>query len=763
MSECPDELSSLLEEVSRSSLPDGVAQWEAWKRAIQQWAASAARSAQEEFSGFVFGKLWEFRPQTREVQPALLLFCFAALDWFNRHGWRYSEPRNVGGYLLPAAMLLALALEALGTAETRDVRREVLAIASADLKIHARTHLNSLSTVLGEEPWTFDGSTLVLGGLLELPLRAMFAHAGWEAFEELRALLRRGTDPESHMNLAGLVDASVSARWPVLGPALFEKWTGPLDHTILGEEATALLSFYSPARRDPRWFGAARERLAESFHAVGSFNWQGHLRGCCDRLKLFERPDNDAARALLDCLGEADLQDETRDAFEIVLDQAWSCWRQGDPALSLVLAWHESRLCDAYRDREMACSRWTKAEGRLRGEAEGELLLWLVARLRELTQRRDYGAQLALRSPERAAWRTEVVERLRRNPRLRPVAVEFLLWCAPTAAADDAELAALQLLRTKRDRAHLRGLAKHVSRTIQLRSRALSAVADGRLDIFLEEPAGGSHRRSLAEGLAQFSGVRGVEAAARTWLGDPVVEGLIHRAIASAERSFCSAYPDQWATEEERLIARLLEAMRHEFWDARERLRLAVEAGLGRPAEIELAYRETSKLEEGGSGLGTSSFGVDVAFIMRVEAGGLLEAERATFVQCKKLERDAHDGPWQPSLKVQPVQRDDLIAQTESAFYLFLVPPLLRDECWVVPARLVRALMEGGKAKSRLGRGPAARAAKSLANWLLLDIIGLWTGDERREAIERARGKHPGRGPRFLVEITARTGREGQG
>jgi hypothetical protein len=99
-----------------------------------------------------------------------------------------------------------------------------------------------------------------------------------------------------------------------------------------------------------------------------------------------------------------------------------------------------------------------------------------------------------------------------------------------------------------------------------------------------------------------------------------------------------------------------------------------------------------------------------------------------------------------------------LLGRTESAFCLFLVPPFSREECWTLPARLVRGLMETQDSVSVVSRDAVQRAARSLAQWLTYELIGLWTGDERPEVVEAARGTEAS-APDFVVEIAIRQGR----
>jgi len=46
----------------------------------------------------------------------------------------------------------------------------------------------------------------------------------------------------------------------------------------------------------------------------------------------------------------------------------------------------------------------------------------------------------------------------------------------------------------------------------------------------------------------------------------------------------------------------------------------------------------------------------------------------------------------------------------------------------------------------------AAALGKSLGTWLLEDIIGLWTGDDSNELVDKALGTDNGR-PRLILEL----------
>jgi hypothetical protein len=145
--------------------------------------------------------------------------------------------------------------------------------------------------------------------------------------------------------------------------------------------------------------------------------------------------------------------------------------------------------------------------------------------------------------------------------------------------------------------------------------------------------------------------------------------------------------------------------------------------------------------------------GVEVAVVLKVEVEGFLRTERVVFLRVVKLEQRG-EGQWMPTFRLGRELVDSLLLRTDAAFCLFLAPPFPRAECWLVPARLVRGLMETQRSVSGVRREDVQRAARSLAQWLVGDLVGLWTGDERPEALARARQETDA--PDFVVEWVLR-------
>ena len=141
--------------------------------------------------------------------------------------------------------------------------------------------------------------------------------------------------------------------------------------------------------------------------------------------------------------------------------------------------------------------------------------------------------------------------------------------------------------------------------------------------------------------------------------------------------------------------------------------------------------------------------GVEVAFVLDVAVGDFLRTRRVVSMQVVKLEQRG-EGQWLPAFKLGREHLDAQLLRTEAAFCLFLAPPFPRAECWVVPSRTVRALMDAQRSLSGVTREAVQRVARPLSHWLLGDLVGLWTGDERPEALARLTGT--GGAPDFIVE-----------
>lgn len=416
----------------------------------------------------------------------------------------------------------------------------------------------------------------------------------------------------------------------------------------------------------------------------------------------------------------------------------------------LVLLWLEERLfrAGAEQGAQDAFERRNRVREQVRLNPLAEPLCWLAEESAELWAR--MGSERRPSADELTGWRQEVARRFGRKPALRKAAMELFLWCAPDEAASEAELVALSLLKTATDKRNLRRLGEHPSARVRSRVRALHAwLQSGPAST--PEP---SEPATLTSALRHLRAASGVSlAGGRTWLRDRDLEELLFGAISRVERDFTARYPEHFKESGPELVTRLLDGLKQEFQSIEADLSALLSREQAGPVSLDFRYTRTDDAEGEGRGASRAA-GVEVAFLVDVEVPGFLRTKRAAFVQVGKLE-ERGEGQWAPSFRFPRERVEALLGRTEAAFCLFLVPPFAREECWLVPARLVRGLMEAQDSVAVVTRDGVRRAARSLSQWLVYELMGLWCGDERPSVVEQVRGDAEHR-PDFVVEVTMR-------
>jgi hypothetical protein len=73
----------------------------------------------------------------------------------------------------------------------------------------------------------------------------------------------------------------------------------------------------------------------------------------------------------------------------------------------------------------------------------------------------------------------------------------------------------------------------------------------------------------------------------------------------------------------------------------------------------------------------------------------------------------------------------------------------------VIPVRLYLDLIARGASPTGISPDFASNIGKSLASWLLYDVIGLWAGDPNPKLLDKAKGC-AGSEPYILAKLTAR-------
>jgi len=212
-----------------------------------------------------------------------------------------------------------------------------------------------------------------------------------------------------------------------------------------------------------------------------------------------------------------------------------------------------------------------------------------------------------------------------------------------------------------------------------------------------------------------------------------------------------------WGEDEEAHTARLLALTQEAVGNASRQLRqLSVTTRAPYPS-LSVKVRQPSKREEGACTPAGAPLGADVLFLTRIVDEGKTVIERATLVQVKKRSGTGSGRGFSSTIGVDLQQCEDMLQQSEHAYYLFATPASPRPTLWVTPARLVRNLTQLHTSKASVVAIQARDASCSYADFFLHNLVGLWAGDEDEGVLAIANGDpRRGRTPRHIIDIEVR-------
>ncbi len=344
----------------------------------------------------------------------------------------------------------------------------------------------------------------------------------------------------------------------------------------------------------------------------------------------------------------------------------------------------------------------------------------------------------------REAWRQDLFDQVTGEPELAKGLLHFAcLWLEQTAFGEIEPV----LLRLMDDEEHLAfadWLASADPRQLQLRAKGLIRSKQAALD--LGEPVDQSEDATALPSVG-----------AQTWLGDPSVERIIHRALCQIEEKFCREYSASWGEDEEAHTARLLTLTQEAASNASRQLRQLSATTRATYPTLSVKVRQPSKREEGASTVVGAPLGADVLFLTRIVDECKTVIQRATLVQVKKRSGTGSGKAFSSTIGIDLRQCEDMLTQSEHAYYLFATPASPRPTLWVAPARLVRNLTQLHTSKASVVAMHVRDASCSYADFFLHDLVGLWAGDEQEDIVAVANGDpRLGRTPRHIVDIEVR-------
>jgi hypothetical protein len=342
----------------------------------------------------------------------------------------------------------------------------------------------------------------------------------------------------------------------------------------------------------------------------------------------------------------------------------------------------------------------------------------------------------------RAAWRRSLRERIGEDVELRAAVTEAMLWFASPNEDLFAQFAALEINEPEPAAAITPYLA-HGSRRVGLRARSaldlLSKAADPIESLLTQDRPDNSDEITVRP--------------SRTWLGDARLEQMLRLAFSKATSSMAKEVPLTASSGEENLVGKLLERLRGVCEQVtRDAAVLARETDRGERLTVSLSHRVIGKSEEGKEGLAKGHrFSTDVTMIVRARRGAAPPfSQRATFIQAKRMRRGG--SPESVHYAVDMNQMNDIAKHTSSSFLLAVGPELTGITMPIVPAQLMIDRFGTDVRERHIHPDMVSRLGRSLADWLVDDVIGLWTGDPRLDALSKA-ASGSGDGDSLIVEV----------
>ncbi|TDK31224.1 hypothetical protein E2F50_19930 [Rhizobium deserti] len=345
-----------------------------------------------------------------------------------------------------------------------------------------------------------------------------------------------------------------------------------------------------------------------------------------------------------------------------------------------------------------------------------------------------------LSGASRKAWRGHFAELAAKDRELGEAATEALLWFAADSEDRFVQLAVIQADPAIGDKSLER--SRHPSPRVRLRARSAVEMIEGRPDPVYEMLAAFGPSRPRITSRRE----------SRTWLGNAGVEQILVGAFSQAAETLADEVRSTASAGEETLVAKLFERLKNYSEQATRYGRdFARELDLPEFADVALDHRFVGKKEEGAEGLVEgASFSTDVTLILKASKNGKTFAERAVFIQAKRMFRGANAaGEY---YEVDMKQLRDLVKQP-SSFLLFVGPRTGGVTMPVIPARLFEERFDNGSNTKRPPIGTVAANGRNLAEWLVDDVIGLWTGESDSAAVEKAR-RGGGDTATLLVELS---------
>lgn len=221
-----------------------------------------------------------------------------------------------------------------------------------------------------------------------------------------------------------------------------------------------------------------------------------------------------------------------------------------------------------------------------------------------------------------------------------------------------------------------------------------------------------------------------------TWIGDPVVEQVLHSAFEAVDLEFSAFFEANSLSNEERLTGVLAKTLIDKFDSINRVLATWGSTVCSGPWYIKLYYKDVTVNR------GEKERGADLAFVLDVKIPGRNESKKAILLQAKKMQsRKAQEGLiFENCWRIDVSQAEKILQHTNSAFHVFYNPDHKGLGIRILPTISLLSLSKATGNNTILHASEVIPSTRRFADFMLYDFIGCWVGDIRANVLKIAEG-----------------------
>jgi hypothetical protein len=244
----------------------------------------------------------------------------------------------------------------------------------------------------------------------------------------------------------------------------------------------------------------------------------------------------------------------------------------------------------------------------------------------------------------------------------------------------------------------------------------------------------------------------------RTWLGDVALEGLWLGATQKAVKEFNAYLETEYGHDEHDHVSVFADGLARNLNATNNTIRQWLKSKQSPPLFLNVAIRRLAKTAPDGFPQegGREGLQADLGLLVNCNVPGMMKARRLTLLQAKKLKLAKPPHGWAGGFSFKGenyTQLKKLLAISQHAHYLFFIHPSLGVNPLLFPADTVLDSCDSSAARN-IPLTVVRNGGMAAPEFLLHEIIGLWTGDQDRALLEKCNSAAQiYQGPRVMVDI----------